>query len=805
MLQDLRHAARGLVRSPGFTATVVLTLAIAVAANAAVFTVVDALLLAPLPFGAHSERIVSLHSAHPTQAEDWPDSRLSFADLRDVGASSRLLEDVAGYVPRAVTLSGDEQAERIEGGSVTPNLFRLIGAEPLLGRLFLPEEGAQPGFEPVVILSHGLWQRRFGGDPGIVGRTIVVNQRALTVVGVMREGFHFPERDQIWVAYGRDQGLRDRRFVAAVGLLREDATLGQLQEELDTIAAALAERYPASNRGWGLRALRYRDLLVDTGGRTGVLALLAAVAFVLLIGCANLANLMLARGVARQRELSLRAALGASRRRVVRLMLIESLLLAVAGTALGALLGRSLLSAALAAWPEELPYWIRFEVSGRVVAFLGALAALTAIAVGLVPALRAARADLAGALKEEGRSAGSSRDRRLQTTLVAGQVALCLALLVGANLMVRSFLELQRADAGFDESGLVSFRLFLPGDAYDPVAAKAAFFRQVAQRLRSLPGVEAATATSAIPADDGGAPVRVVGDGRPVAPGEEIGAQMIATQPALFDTLGIRLTDGRTFSEREAEDPRADVAIVNRRLAGRLWPGGDALGRRLGLVDGRGTTWLTVVGVAPEVHYEEFGEQTSQSQLHVYVPYARVGSRLMAVLVRGAQRADGLVQPVRRAMADTAPHAPVFDLRTMPARRLETTSSQRFFGKAMGVFAGVALLMACLGVYGVLSYAVSRRTREIGVRMAVGATRRDVLWLVLRDACRLSALGVGMGLVLALGLAHALRSILFGVNPADPLALLGMAAALTLAVVAASVLPARGASRTDPLEALRRP
>jgi hypothetical protein len=267
---------------------------------------------------------------------------------------------------------------------------------------------------------------------------------------------------------------------------------------------------------------------------------------------------------------------------------------------------------------------------------------------------------LAGALKEEGRSAGSSRDRRLQTTLVAGQVALCLALLVGANLMVRSFLELQRADAGFDESGLVSFRLFLPGDAYDPVAAKAAFFRQVAQRLRSLPGVEAATATSAIPADDGGAPVRVVGDGRPVAPGEEIGAQMIATQPALFDTLGIRLTDGRTFSEREAEDPRADVAIVNRRLAGRLWPGGDALGRRLGLVDGRGTTWLTVVGVAPEVHYEEFGEQTNQSQLHVYVPYARVGSRLMAVLVRGAQRADGLVQPVRRAMADTAPHAPVF-------------------------------------------------------------------------------------------------------------------------------------------------
>jgi predicted permease len=806
MLHDLRHAARGLVRSPGFTATVVLTLAVAVAANSAVFTVVDALLLAPLPFGARSERIVSLHSVHPTQAEDWPDSRLSFSDLEDVRASSRRLEDLAGYFHRSFTLSGGEHAERIEGGSVTVNLFPMIGAEPLLGRLFLPDDGAQPGFEPVVILSHGLWQRRFGGDPAIVGRPIIVNQRALTVVGVMREGFHFPERDQLWLPYGREEGPRDRRFVAAVGVLRDGVTLPQLQQELDTIAATLAERYPETNRRWGLRALRYRDLLVDGAGRTGVLALMGAVAFVLLIGCANLANLLLARGVARRRELSLRAALGASRSRVVRLMLAESLLLAVAGTALGAWLGQSLLTAALAAWPEELPYWIHFEVSGRVVAFLGALAALTAVAVGLLPALRAARADLTGALKEEGRSAGSSGDRRLQTSLVAGQVALCLALLVGANLMVRSFLELQRADAGFDESVLLSLRLHLSGDTYDPIEAKAAFFRAAAERLRALPEVRAAAATSAIPADDGGAPVRLVADGRPVTPGDEVGAQMIAAQPALFDTLGVRLEAGRTFTEREADDPRADAAILNRRLAERLWPGGgDALGRRVGVVDGRGTTWLTVVGIAPEVQYEEFGEQTSQSQLHVYVPYARVGGRAMALLVRGAGSADRLVEPVRRALAEAAPEVPVFDLRTMPARRLETTSAQRFFGKAMGVFAGAAVLLACLGVYGVLSYAVSRRTREIGVRMAIGATRRDVLWLVLRDACRLSALGVGAGLLLALGLGRALRSILFGVSATDPVALLGMAAALTFAVIAASALPARGASRTDPLEALRRP
>jgi predicted permease len=485
------------------------------------------------------------------------------------------------------------------------------------------------------------------------------------------------------------------------------------------------------------------------------------------------------------------------------MMLVESLLLASAGSVLGALLGRALLGAARASWLQELPYWVRFDVSGRALAFLGGLTLLTALAIGLIPALRSTRAEVIGALKEEGRSAGSSGDRRLQAALVVGQIALCLALLVGANLMVRSFLALQGADSGFDERRVVSLRVYLPGDVYTPGEAKVAFFRRVTERLRGIPGVEAAAATSAIPADDAGAPVRVIADGWPVPAGHELSVQMVSVQPELFDALGVRLTAGRTFTAREEADPAAPVAIVNEALARRLWEGGDAVGRRLGLVDAGGTAWLGVVGIAPDVQYGEFGEQTSRSRLQVYVPYAHQYSRYMALLVRGRGPASALVAPVRQAMAEFAPEAATFDLRTMPARRLQTTWSQRFFGQAMALFAGAALLLACLGVYGVLTYAVARRRREIGVRMALGAARRDVMWLVLRDASRIGGLGLVLGLALAAGLAHALQAALFGVSPTDATALLGMAAALGTAVVAASVPPAARAARTDPLVALR--
>jgi predicted permease len=805
LIQDVRQAVRALRRRPGFTLTAVLTLAIGIGANAAVFTIVDALLLRPLPFGDRSARVVSLHSTHPTQPEDWPDARLSGPDLDDLRRSTRLLEDVAGYLGRNFTVAETAGlAERVRGGGVTPNLFPLLGVQPALGRFFVAEEAQPIGLEPAVILSYGLWQSRFGGDPAIVGKPILVNQRARTVVGVMPAGFRFPERDDIWLPLAALPGSpRDQRMLAGIGVLRPGVRLAQLQAELDGLAAALAARHPSTNREWGLRALMYRDLAFDRAGRVAVFSLMGAVALVLLIGCANLSNLLLAAGVARQREIAVRTAIGASRARIVREMLAEGLVLSAAGGLLGAVLGRLGLDALVASWPEELPYWIHFDVDARVVGFLAVIVVLTAIAFGLLPALRASRPDVIEQLKEGARSAGSRADRRLQGGLVVAQVALCLALLVGANLMIRTFLKLQAADPGFDEKPLASLRLYLPGDAYNPLPAKAAFVRRAVDRLRALPGVAAAAATTSIPADDGGLPIRIVADGRPVEAGRENGAIMIATVPSLFDTLGVRLVAGRPFTDGETEQAGAPVAIVNGRLARHFWPDGSALGRRLGLVDAQATTWLTIVGIAPEMQYEEFGEETAQSALQVYVPYGRMGVRTIAFLVRGTAPAASLLRPMRAALAQVEAQAPVYDVSTMRERRALTTWERRFFGEAVGAFALVALLLACLGVYGVLSYTVSRRTREIGVRIAVGAAPIDVMRLVVGQAAALAGIGAAVGLLLSTAVAYLLQGILYGVVPHDPKTLLGTATLLVAVVIGASALPARRATRIDPVDALR--
>jgi putative ABC transport system permease protein len=801
---DLRLAFRGLLKRPGFTCAALLTLAVGIGANATVFSIANAMLIRPLPFGEKSDRVVTLHSTHPTQAQDWNDSRLSYPDLQDLRAGSRTLEDAAGYVGRNFTFTEGGEAERVQGGSVTPNLFPMLGISPRLGRQFRPEEAQAPGFESVVLLGQGLWQRRFGGDPAIVGRAVRINGRALTVIGVMPERFKFPERDELWTPFRPAQEERGARYVATFGLLRPGATLAQAQAEADTIAKELAQRYPETNRRWGVQLVTFRDYAVSRQARLLTTLLLGAVGFVLLIGCANLANLLLARGTARQREMAVRTAIGATRVHLVRQMLAESLLLSVAGAAVGVALAAWALDVMIASFPEELPYWLRVEIDGRVLLFTAVLSLLTAIAFGLVPALGASRPDLTLDLKDGARgAAGSPRQRRLQGALVAGQVALCLALLVGANLLIRSFLEMQAADGGFDVERLVTLRVYLAGDAYDPVEAKAAFFRRAVEALRALPGVTAAAATTSIPTDDGGFAVRMVAEGQTTAPGEETGVSMIGTTPGLFETLGARLQEGRTFTESETETARSEVAIVNRGLAARFWPGQSAVGRRLGLVQPGGTRWLTIVGVAPEVHYEEFGEETAQSQLNVYVPYARLGWRTMGLLVRTEGSAAALVGSVRQAVRSLDASLPAYDVRTMSEVRAYTTWEQRFFGEMMGAFATSALFLACLGVYGVLAYTVGRRAREIGVRMALGARPTDVTRLVVGEGAVLAALGVAGGLLLSTGVARMLAGSLYGVSAADPWTFVEMAAFLGASVLLASWLPARRAARIDPMAALR--
>jgi putative ABC transport system permease protein len=804
---DLRHALRSLARRPGFTAAALLTLGLGIGANSTVFSMVNAILIRPLPLGEHGDRVVTLHSTHRTQPEDWDHSPLSNDDLEDLRATSSSLEDVAAHVDRSFTVLAGGEAERLRGGSVTPNLFPLLGLHPALGRHFREEDAQDFGHEAVVLLSHHLFERRFGGDPAIVGKSVVLNGRALTVIGVMPVGIRFPQRDELWVPYRPSseperRPRRAQRFLFGYGLLRPGTTLTQAQGELHLIAARLAEQHPDSNRGWGIRAMSFRDAVVDRGMRSVSAALLGAVAAVLLIGCANLANLILARGVGRQRELAVRSALGASRHRLVGQMLGETLVLCALGGALGLMLGAWGSELMVASWPEELPYWVQTDLDWRVVAFTAGVATLAALVSGLLPALRSSRPDLVIALRDGARSSAGPGHHRLQSALVVGQIALSLALLAGANLMVRSFLRLQEAPSGMLEEGLLTLRFYIAGDAYDRPEARAELLRRLEERLQAAPGIAKAAVASSIPTDDGGHPVQLAIDGRPLPAGEEPGAILIVASPSVFDTLGASLVEGRTFESAEHTSPQADVAIINQRLARRFFPEG-ALGGRVGLVDQSATRWVRIVGVAPDLQFEEFGEDTAQSLYNVYIPYASRPYRTMALFVRTRTTPQAQADAVRRVFRDVDPGLATWDVRSMEEVRAFTTFEQRFFGKVMGAFAGQALLLACLGVYGVLAYGVSRRTHEIGVRLALGARPLDVIRLVLRQGAKMAAAGVAAGLLLAVALGRLIQGILFGVSFWEPLPLFATAALLVGVVLLASLLPARRAAAVDPMAALR--
>lgn len=802
MLQDFTFAIRSLLRARTFTAAAVLTLATGIAATIIMYAVVDAMLLRPLPFGGRSDRLVTLHSTHPTQAEDWDDSTLSYPDLLDIRESARTLAGLEGLIARNLSLTGTRETERAAGASITPGLFALLGVSPQLGRDFLEADGAAPGAESVALISHGVWQRLFGGDPAIVGRTIPVNGRALTVIGVMPSGFAFPEQHDIWLPYrvARDAG-RDRRNLIAVGLLAEGRRLVEARAEFATIAQRLATLHPDTNRGWGVHALALRDLFVRDSTRRGLTAMLAAVALVLLVGCANVASLMVARGIGRTRELTVRAALGAGRGRLVRLLLIESVVLAAAGGLAALLIAAWGLDALVASMPEPLPYWAQIRVDVRVIAFSVGVSIITAAVSGLLPSLRLSRVD--GGNLHGDRAGARPTHRRVQSTLVAGQVALSLALLVGATLLARSTMALQHADIGFDAAPLLSARVYIAGDAYDDPIMRTEVVERLAAKLSDLPGVRSAAATGAIPGDDGGDGIRLVPEHGPAGREDQIGAQLVPATRSLFETLGLTLSEGRTFSSDESRRPDADVAIVNARLAARFWPGGSAIGRRLRVLAGGTGDDYRVIGVAPDLVYEELGEESDQSRLVVYVPYVREGWRTMALLLRTDGDPAAIVPALRRVVRETDTYFAPYDVLTMTERRRLTSWGERFLGRTFATFSIVALLLACIGVYGVIAHHAAERRREIGIRLAIGAQRRDIVRLLLRRGAGLAALGCGAGLPLAMVGSRTIAGLLFNVSPWDvgvwtlpPLALIAV-------VLLASFIPARRASRLDPLTALR--
>ncbi len=619
----------------------------------------------------------------------------------------------------------------------------------------------------------------------------------------MPAGFRFPEFDELYMPLRWDEAPRSARNINAVALLQPDQSIERARAELAGIAKRLEETYPETNQGYGVRVIPIRDSYIGREDRRLAVVLMAAVGFVLLIMCANLANLMLVRGAARQRELAVRAAMGAGRGRLLWAALAETVVLAVPGAAWGLLLSQWLVDAMIGAFPPgSLPYWLDFTIDGRVVVFSIGAAIFTTLVVGLLPALRTVRPNLVTDLKEGGRGVSLGRaGQRLQAGLVVAQVALCFALLVGANVMVQSFLAMQRTSLGFDHRPILGAAGYLAGDAYDDVRARAAFYRKVLDTLSGLPGVSAAALTTAVPGDDGGSGRQLVIDGR-TGRDETIGVQAIGISAGLFDTYGLSPIAGRTFTDPEVQDPDADVAILNQELARRLWPGDSAIDRRIGFRYNDDIVWLRVVGVVPDVHYEEIGEDTDQSRLNVYVPYATDGSRQMSMLVRAQGAPESLIAPMRESLGRIGPTFAVFGLRTMTETRQATTWEQEFFGDLMAVFAGGALLLACLGIYALISYSVGRRSREIGVRLALGARPADVILMLLGQIARVGGAGLLVGLIVAVAVARMLAAGLYGVG-VTPWLFASMAAPLTLALLLATWLPARQATRVDPATALR--
>jgi predicted permease len=799
IVDEIRFAFRSLGARPGFLVAALATLGVAIGANIAVFTLANAMMLRPLPFGDRSDRIVSVHAAHAADAEDWHDARLSYADLRDLRAAA-ILEDAGGFVERNFTLQ-DGDTERITGGSITPNLFPLLGVGPAQGRPFRDTEAVSPGLESVVIITHGLWQRKFGGRVDILGKSILINHRALTVIGIMPQGFAFPERSELYLPLRWDDAPRTQRTVATFGLLKEGQTVEQAQRQLDAFAARLSRTYPATHERWSMRVMTFRDLMVDGDQRRLTTMLLIAVGFVLLIGCANLAGLLLARGEARRRDFAVRAALGATRWQMARSAFIESAVIAALGTCAGVLVAVWTLEMAPYAFADGLPYWVELAPDMRVAGFTLVMMAVTALGLGVAPGLRFSHPDLNGELKSSVGGTATGGILRLRGALVVTQVALSVALVSAAVLMVQSVVALQHAESGFDETRLLTFRTYAAGNHLDAVPARASALAALVNELRRTPGVMHAALTTSIPTDDGGVPLQIVPGGRWVR-GRDLGAQQVAISPDLFATLGVPL-HGRSFTDEEFTNPRAEAVIVSRAAAQRLWPGEGALGRQLDIVSGDRLERRRVVGVAGDVVYEEIGEQTPQSQLIVYVPYARAPLRTMAVMLRTSTTPQEAIATVRRVMRDRVGGLPAYDLRTMAQVRSYTTWEERVFGEMMAAFAIVAIGLAWLGVHGLVAYAVARRSREIGVRMALGAQRADVVRMIVSDMGVLAVAGLSVGLMLGRALTAALEGLTYGVDAADPRLLLAAAATMALAMVVAACWPAYRATRIQPVIALR--
>jgi len=800
-LRDIRYAVRSLVLDRGISTIVILCLALGIGVNATLFSVVDGVLIQSLPF-AEPDRLLVLNET--SERRGIRDAGVAYPTLRDWQEQSTMFASMAATSGSSIALSDGAEAERFAGALVTWTMFPILGVNPVMGR-HLRAEDDRPGAEPVVILSHEVWQRRYQSDPQIIGRRVTVNGKPHTVVAVMPIGFSFPENQKVWIPLGptAETNPRTARNLFAFGRLKPGVTVAQARAEMVSMAATLETQYPVTNEGWSAITRPLSDEFIPDDVRLVLLTMMGAVTIVLLIACANVANLMLARASGRQREFCVRAALGAGRAKLIKQLLTECVLLGLASAPLGlaiAYLGVWLLDNAVP--PGMVPYYIHWEISPRVITYTLGVSALTGLVFGLAPALQAGRLNLQEALRDGARGSGQSgRRARLRNGLVVLEVALSLVLLVGASLFVRSFLNLQSASPGFDTAPLLTARFFMIGDAYATAEQKAQRVEDVMRRIESLPGVTTAFASNFVPLDAGGGSGHAIVDGRAVPKGEEPTILYTAVTPHLYKTMNLPLLKGRDFTDAEGAG-RTPVAVINDTMAKKLWPGTDAVGRRFRLVETEPEEWFTVIGVAPDIRMFDMDDDTPDFSV-AYVPYRFSNFANIGVTIRAAGDPALLATAVRTSIRESDPGLPIFGLRTMEDLRREGFWQFRLFGFMFGIFGAAALFLAGVGVYGVLSFSVSQRTQEMGVRIALGAKQSDVLGLVVRQGVTLAAIGVVVGLIGAFGITRVIASLLYNVTPTDPLSFGGVALFLALIAVVASYLPARRATNVDPIIALR--
>jgi putative ABC transport system permease protein len=810
--QDLRYGARMLLGKPGFTAIAVLTLALGIGFNSAIFSVVNAVLLQPLPL-KEPDRLVSLWETDPQKSINASVAPANFVDWRE---RNRVFDSMSAFMAWGPSITGSGEPERIAGALVSPNLFSLVGVPAAQGRAFFDEE-ERPGGDRVVIVSHGLFQSRFGSDPALVGKTITLNGAGYTVVGVMPAGFQFPLPNMtretgelpgsadVWAPLTFDSSKlqRDNHYLALVARMKPGVTVEQAQADMDSVSSTLSQQYPRSNSDLGAKLVPLSDSVLGKV-RLPLFVLFGAVGFVLLIACANIANLLLSRASVRQKEIAIRTALGATRGQIVRQLLTESALLAGAGGAFGFLIALWGVDLLLAISPADIHYITRPTVDPLAVAFTLAISLLTGLLFGLVPAIQTSRADLGESLKEGGRSGGQSRGRRRYSqSLIITETAIAIVLLVGAGLMIKSFYRLQHVETGFDPTGVVTVQLSLPASKYRTQTERANFFTQLLERTKGLAGVETVGLVSHLPLSGLDTAFSYEIEGRPLSSEQGVThwAEIRAASPDYFRALGIPLLEGRAFGAGDSEQS-PKVMIINREMARYCWPGEDAIGKHITFTnDDQGRpVWIEVVGVVGGVRHDGMDREPSPQ---MYVSYRQNLPPFMTLVARTNASTDSLGAAVRGAVLAIDPDQPVYNVRPMGELVSKSLSKPRFTMLLLAIFAGVALLLASVGLYGVISYSVAERTREIGIRIALGADPRDVLRMVLGQGMKLTLAGIGIGLAAAFGLTRVMESILYGVTATDPLTFAGIPLLLAGVALAACAVPARRATRVDPMEALR--